>query len=176
MLITLQPQALTAEAFEPFGEVIQMHAGAQHFPMNGGKLERYYDLANIDVGVETGGRPVLSIAQCKRVTKLPLDINMMERHPHGSQAIYPLFNQTMMMVVAPVSETIDPQQVRAFYSDGQQGINFAAAVWHLPIIAMRPEQKFMLIDRGGDNHNCDEFHFPASRKIRLMPAPGSLEQ
>lgn len=38
----LAPAPLTSEAFAQFGDVIQTE-GAQHFEMNGGKLERYYD-------------------------------------------------------------------------------------------------------------------------------------
>jgi len=164
--IILRPEALSQSNFAPYGDVIQQ-AGAQHFPMNGGKLERYYDLADIQIGSNTGGRPVISIAHCREATKLPLQIEFLERHPHGSQAIYPLFQQTMMVVVAPAGEQIKVSEVRAFYSDGKQGINFNAGVWHLPIIALQAGQEFMLVDRGGPNPNCDEFHFETSPRLVL---------
>jgi len=168
--IILSPVALNKAGFAPYGDVIQQ-AGAQHFPMNGGKLERYYDLADIQIGNETGGRPVMSLARCREVSKLPLQIDFLERHPHGSQAIYPLFNQGMMVVVAPAGEQIDVNEVRAFYSDGQQGINFHAGVWHLPIIALQTGQEFILIDRGGPNPNCDEFHFESETRLILSAPP-----
>ncbi len=163
----LKPVPLSQAAFSPFGEVIQSE-GAQHFPMNGGTLERYYDLASIDVGVDTGGRPVMSIARCRQPTALPLDIHFLERHPHGSQAIYPLFAQSMLVVVAPPGDQISAEQIRAFYSDGQQGINFAPGVWHLPILALQADQAFMIVDRGGPNQNCDEFHFETDSRIQLL--------
>lgn len=166
--ISLKPIPLTRDAFALFGDVIEK-PGTQHFPMNGGKLERYYDLADIQVGVESGGRPVMSIASCCQTSKLPLQIIFLERHPHGSQAIYPLFRDTMMVVAAPPGERISANQIQAFYSNGQQGINFHAGVWHLPIIALKDEQEFMLVDRGGPSHNCDEFHFETDMHIHLLP-------
>ncbi len=167
--IQLTPVLLSAEAFAPYGDVIQTE-GAQHFEMNGGKLERYYDLANINVGTATDGRPVMSIARCLQTTKLPMSISFLERHPHGSQAIFPLFSQTMMVVVAPAGESISADNIRAFYSNGAQGINFHAGTWHLPIIALEPEQAFMIVDRSGPNQNCDELHFDGGQEITLLPA------
>jgi len=166
--VQLKPTLLSTEAFAPFGDVIQIE-GAQHFEMNGGKLERYYDLANINIGTATGGRPVMSIAKCVQTTELPLDIAFLERHPHGSQAIFPLFSQGMIVVAAPVGESISPDSIRAFYSNGTQGINFHTGVWHLPIIALEPGQAFMIVDRGGPNMNCDEFYFDAGQEITLLP-------
>jgi len=166
----LAPAPLTSEAFAQFGDVIQTE-GAQHFEMNGGKLERYYDLADIDVGVETGGRPIISIANCVQITELPLAITCLERNPHGSQAIFPLFNQNMTIVVAPAGgELISPYSIRAFYSNGTQGVNLHAGVWHLPIIALEPAQAFLIVDRGGPNENCDEFYFDEFDEITLLPA------
>jgi len=171
--IEIEPTPLTAEAFAPFGEVIQTR-GAQHFEMNAGKLERYYDLASIDIGAENGGRPVMSIAHCKQTTALPMDIKFLERHPHGSQAIFPLFKQTMLAVVAAPGEQVNPEHIHAFYSDGTQGINFQPGTWHLPIIALEPGQQFMLIDRGGARQNCDEFYFDEEHHITLSRLKGSI--
>ncbi len=165
--IRLKPAPLTTEAFSQFGDVIQTE-GARHFEMNAGKLERYYDLAEIDA-INSGGRPVMSIASCKQITELPVEITFLERHPQGSQAIFPLFNETMIVVVAPVGEQISPDTVRAFYSNGHQGINFRTGVWHMPIIGLETGQAFMIIDRGGPGQNCEEFHFDAPDQITLSP-------
>ena len=166
--ISLIPVPLTKSAFAPFGDVIEK-PGARHFAMNDGRLERYYDLANIEVGTETGGRPIMSIASCCQVSALPLQISLLERHPHGSQAIYPLFKNTMIIVAAPPGEHISTDQIQAYYSNGQQGINFHPGVWHLPVIALEADQEFMLVDRGGPNQNCDEFHFDDNQEIFLQP-------
>ena len=156
--LKLDPTSLSAANFKQYGDVIQTE-DAHHFSMNGGKLERYYDLAQINVGTETGGRPVMSIASCNQITRLPLNIPFLERHPNGSQAIFPLCKQTMIVVVAPVGDTISLNSIRAFYSNGTQGINFHPGVWHFPIIALEPDQAFLIVDRGGPDKNCDEFYF-----------------
>ncbi len=171
--IKLDPLPLTTEAFNEFGDVIQTE-GARHFEMNEGKLERYYDLASIDVGVKSGGRPVMSIASCRETTRLPLDIRLLERHPHGSQAIFPLFKQSMIVVVAPAGDEVSPDNIRAFYSNGSQGINFHSGVWHLPIIALEPGQSFLIVDRGGPNHNCDELYFDEADRITLSSSGNLL--
>ncbi len=168
MIIILKPAPLTPEVFAAFGDVIQTD-GAQHFEMNAGKLERYYDLADIDVGVNSGGRPVMSIANCKKITELPCKITFLERHPQGSQAIFPLFEQPMIVVVAPPGERVLADTIRAFYTSGRQGINFRAGVWHFPIMGFATGQQFMIIDRGGPNKNCDEFTFDDVDQITLSP-------
>jgi len=169
IILQLSPAPLSAAAFTQYGDVIQTD-GAHHFPMNGGKLERYYDLAQINIGTKTGGRPVMSIASCTQTTELPLDIPCLERHPHGSQAIFPLFKKMMIIVVAPPENVISPDSIRAFYSNGSQGINFHTGVWHFPIISLEPEQTFLIVDRGGPDKNCDEFYFEKTDKITLLPA------
>ena len=170
MRISLSPQLLIASDFSNFGNVIQTN-DAQHFSMNAGKLERYYDLADIEVGTQSGGRPVISIAECKQITDFPCEIRFLERHPHGSQAIYPLCSQPMMIVVAPIGESISPKDIRAFYTNGQQGINFHAGVWHAPIMGLTPDEKFIIIDRGGPNDNCEEFYFNETDQIMLLATP-----
>ena len=52
-------EPLTAEAFAPFGEVIEASDAARHFTINGGNTERFHDLADIDAG--TAGRVIVSI-------------------------------------------------------------------------------------------------------------------
>lgn len=169
MQINLKPSPLTQAAFAEFGEVVAPDNAKKQFSMNDGMLQRFYDLASIAIGAENGGRPVISIAQVKQATQLPMDINMMERHPLASQLIYPLFSSAMIVVVAPKGEEISADTIRAFYTTGTQGINYFANTWHLPIIALRQEQSFLLVDRGGPEKNCDEFYFGEQTRIRLLP-------
>lgn len=170
MQISLSPQPLIASDFSEFGNVIQTD-GAHHFSMNAGKLERYYDLAEIEIGAQSGGRPVISIAECKQITDFPYQIKFLERHPHGSQAFFPLCSQAMMIVVAPIGESVSPKDIRAYYTNGQQGVNYHAGVWHAPVMGLTPDDKFIVIDRGGSNDNCDEFYFNESDQITLFAAP-----
>lgn len=59
MTITLKLETLTAEAFAPFGDVIEACDTVQHFTINDGNTERYHDLAKIEPGPE--GHAIVSI-------------------------------------------------------------------------------------------------------------------
>ncbi len=80
---------------------------------------------------------------------------MMERHPLGSQAFLPLGDVKYLVVVAPAGE-FDPAGLRAFYAEGWQGVNYARGVWHHPLIALERVSDFVVMDRGGEQPNCDE--------------------
>jgi ureidoglycolate lyase len=156
--ITLKTEPLTRENFAPYGDVIETE-GAKHFPINAGTIERFHDLAQIDLGPEEGARTLLSIAQCNVVAKLPCPVPLVERHPLGSQAFVPFDATPVIVVVAPPGEEVSAASLRAFISNGHQGINYHRGVWHLPLIALDKQQQFLIVDRGGAGNNCEEFHF-----------------
>ena len=153
MTISLRPEPLTAEGFAPYGEVIE--AGVRsRAPMNAARFERFDDLARVDM-VE-GGRVAVSVARCRVATALPYRIDTVERHPLGSQAFVPLSPARMVVVVAPPEEGVAAQDLRAFVTNGRQGINYRRGTWHMPLIAFDEGQEFLIIDRAGDLPNCDE--------------------
>ncbi|MEA3130643.1 MAG: ureidoglycolate lyase [Paraburkholderia sp.] len=131
-------------------------------PINGGTTERYHDLANVDV-TESGGRPLINLFRAQP-RSLPIEITMMERHPLGSQAFIPLTPRGYLVVVAPAGE-FDPTRMRAFWSDGWQGVNYAKGVWHHPLLALDQVSDFVVVDRGGEQPDCDEI--PLAEPERL---------
>ena len=167
MQYTLNLNPLSKQAFEPYGDVIQID-GAHHFSINNGTIERFHDLATIETGNDEEAMTLLSIAQSNQASQLPLRIHLLERHPLASQAFYPLFDEPMIVVVAPHGEQVSPASLKAFYSNGKQGVNFSRGVWHLPLIALRPQQKFLIVDRGGPGNNCEEYHFNSLDEITLQ--------
>jgi ureidoglycolate lyase len=60
-----------------------------------------------------------------------------------------------MVVVAPAGEPAAAKELRAFVSNGRQGINYHRGTWHMPLIAFDAGQEFLIIDRVGDSPNCD---------------------
>lgn len=150
-MLQLTPEVLTREAFAAYGDVIES-ATEQHAAMNAQRFERFDDLCAIEVG---DGRVSVSIARCCSATTLPYSFDMIERHPHGSQAFVPLTPCRMLVVVAPAGEPAAAANLRAFVSNGQQGINYHRGTWHMPLIAFEPGQQFLIIDRAGDTPNCD---------------------
>ena len=149
-------EALTSEAFAPFGDVISVGDTARQFSINEGFATRFHDLAHIDV-MDQGGRPILNIFRAvPRV--LPMQLRVMERHPLGSQAFVPLSQRSYLVVVAPASTTLEPAQIRCFLAQAGQGVNYAKGTWHHPLIAIESTSDFLVVDRGGraQDHNLDE--------------------
>ena len=147
----LKPLPLTRERFKRFGDVIDSsHADAA--AMNDARFERFNDLCTVDAG---DGRIAVSITASRVATKLPYLVSMVERHPLGSQAFVPLSPCKMILVVAPVGESVDEEELVAFETNGLQGINYAKGTWHMPLLAFEKGQRFLIIDRAADRPNCD---------------------
>ena len=149
--LTVQP--LTREAFAPFGEVIEASDAAQHFTINAGTTERYHDLAHIEPGPD--GRVIVSIFR-GQPRSLPFTVQMMERHPLASQAFIPMSGKPYLVVVAPAGAAPRAGELKVFLARGDQGVNYAAGVWHHPLLALDAVCDFIVIDRRGPGPNCDE--------------------
>lgn len=152
-LLRLVPRPLEREAFAPFGEVIETSNAVRHFTINAGSTERYHDLANIQPGA--GGRASVSIFR-GQPRRLPFRVEMMERHPLGSQAFMPLSGRPYLVVVAPAGPAPKVEELRVFLARGDQGVNYAPGVWHHPLLALGEVSDFLVIDRSGPGDNCDE--------------------
>lgn len=144
---------LTRLAFRPFGEVIETRDRAS-YPINGGSTDRFHDLAPVDVEAG-GGRALINIFRARPVLEPPL-IRMLERHPLGSQAFVPLSARPYLVVVAEPGTPLDPETMRAFLAAPDQGVSYARGTWHHPLLALEAESDFLVVDRGGPGHNCDE--------------------
>ena len=149
----LMAEPLTAEAFAPFGEVIET---AGHVPrlINEGTCERFHDLARVDVLAE-GGRPLISIFTAAP-RPLPFAVRSLERHPLSSQAFYPPDGRPFLVVVAHEGSSGSPGPIRAFLAAGNQGVSYQRNTWHHALLAIGAISRFMVIDRGGPGTNCDE--------------------
>jgi ureidoglycolate lyase len=156
-MLTIKPQPLTREAFAPFGDVIQIE-GSNHFEINSGYTTRVHDLIDIQLGGESARAQFSFFLGRPR----PLEIKMLEKHPLGSQAFYPIEDKRWLVVVASAPE---PESVCAFWASGRQGVNYHQNVWHHPLLVIEPQQ-FVIIDRGGDGHNCDEVELVTSVLIQ----------
>lgn len=143
----LPVEPLTAEAFAPFGDVIEAASAARHYPINDGFAERFHDLARLDTQAD-GGQPLLNIFRA-RGRRLPLTVALLERHRLGSQAFLPLAPQAFLVVVAPPGTAPDEARLRAFLAAPGQGVNYGRGTWHHPLIALGNGGDFCVIDRSG---------------------------
>src|SRR5690606_24418503 len=94
---TIPIAPLTRAGFAPYGQMLSTE-GAHHFPINGGTTERFHDLAAIRCE-GPDARLLLSIFRGQPCT-LPLALTLMERHPLGSQAFFPLDPRPFLVTVA----------------------------------------------------------------------------
>lgn len=165
-LRSLSVESLSPEAFAPFGDVIQTSEAAQHFTINDGNTERYHDLALLDPGAD--GKVIVSIFRGQPRT-LPFEVCMMERHPLASQAFMPLSGHPYLVVVAPAGPAPGIDQLRVFLCQPHQGVNYAAGVWHHPLLALDAVSDFLVIDRSGPGHNCDVVTLTPAALIGSLP-------
>lgn len=160
---SLRIEPLTPEAFALFGQVLQLE-DAHHYPINNGMTERYHDLARVELG-GVHARPLISIFRGQPYA-LPLDIKMVERHPLGSQAFYPLGDHSWLVIVAE-DDAGTPCRLRAFRPAPGQGVNIAMNTWHGVLTVLEKQSDFLVVDRGGDGNNLEEHHFGEPWHIAL---------
>jgi len=163
-VITLRAEPLSSDRFAPYGQVIETSRdGAE--AMNAARFERFDDLCDVDLIDD--GRVSVSIARCRTPTTLPLQLDMLERHPLGSQAFIPLSPCKIVIVVAPPEEAIDTSALRAFVTNGRQGFNYRRGTWHMPLISFEAGQEYLIIDRGGKDANCEQHTLDAAVVLQL---------
>ncbi|MDG1532732.1 MAG: ureidoglycolate lyase [Paracoccaceae bacterium] len=146
--ITIRP--LTAEAFAPYGDVIDC-AGAPDKIINAGLCGRFHDRAQIDVG--TDGRVGINLFK-SQLRELPYALELIERHPDGSQAFFPMCENPFLVIVADADLT-----PHAFITQKGQGINFHRGTWHGVLTPLTGSGQFVVIDRIGDTLNLEEHIF-----------------
>lgn len=151
---TIFIEPLTSAAFAAFGQVIET-TGAHHYPINAGKTERFHDLARVELG-GVHARPLISIFRGQPYA-LPLDLRLVERHPLGSQAFYPLAANAHWLVIVAEDESGTPVRIRAFLPGPNQGVNIAMNTWHGVLTPLERDTDFLVVDRGGDGNNLEEF-------------------
>lgn len=151
----IAPQPLTAAAFAPFGEVLAAE-GAPDRLINQGLCGRYHDRARMEFG--EGGRAGLSIFHAE-ARSLPYRLELMERHPEGSQAFIPMTQAPFLVIVAPDAGG-RPGTPLAFLTAPGQGINLARGTWHGVLTPLAAPGLFAVVDRIGTTPNLEEYWFP----------------
>ncbi|MGV1752132.1 ureidoglycolate lyase [Agrobacterium sp. CG674] len=146
---------LTKAAFAPFGDVIEADSATIRL-INGGNTERHHALAAADVTGE-GARIVLNIFRGKP-RQFPYTIDMMERHPLGSQSFTPMSGNPFLVVVAQDDEG-RPGKPHVFLARASQGVNYHRNVWHHPLMTLGSTSDFLVVDRDGPGNNLEESFF-----------------
>ena len=82
----------------------------------------------------------------------PMKIDMMEKHPLGSQAFIPMKETTFLSFVAPAGESPEINKIQSFIIPPKTGINYKPGIWHFPLISTE-DTDFLVIDRKGSGKN-----------------------
>ncbi|QIE43074.1 ureidoglycolate lyase [Meridianimarinicoccus aquatilis] len=146
-------EALTPDAFAPFGDVLQAKGPADRM-INQGMCGRFHDRASLDF---SDGRAGISLFDAVP-RSLPYKLEMVERHPDGSQAFLPMTQNPFLVIVAP-AEGDAPGKPRAFLAAPGQGINFFRGTWHGVLTPLAAPGLFAVFDRIGDGANLQEHWF-----------------
>lgn len=146
----IRPVPLTKEAFQPFGDVLETK-GAHSRLINFGQTQKFDKLAEISIMDAVSGQ--ISIYRSKSI-ELPFRIQLMECHPLGSQAFYPLHHRPFPVIVARAGKPPRLKDIKVFLSDGRQGINLHSGVWHHYQLTLTQDSDYLVVDRGdnGDNY------------------------
>jgi ureidoglycolate lyase len=150
--VIIRPELLTREAFKPFGDVLDTNGMTPEW-INEGHTQKFADLASLTLADR--GRAQLSIYRSGAI-ELPFKIRVLERHPLGSQAFMPLHRRPFPVIVALPGSVPGADTMRAFLTNGRQGVNIHAGVWHHYQLTLGEESDYLVIDRAGPGANCDE--------------------
>lgn len=151
---TIALETLTAADFAPFGDVLDA-SGPPDKLINAGLCARHHDLARLEFGDARGGISIFNAV----ARSLPHKIDMVERHPEGSQAFLPMTEHPFLVVVAP-DHSGRPGTPRAFLTNGAQGINLHRGTWHGVLTPLAAPGLFAVVDRIGTTPNLEEHWFP----------------
>ena len=160
----IKTEALTATAFAPFGDVLEV-SGIPDKMINQGLCGRFHDRAKLDFGPGSdGARAGISIFQAQP-RSLPYRLDLVERHPDGSQAFIPMSEHPFLVIV-----TTDPDAVpRAFLTNGAQGINLHRGTWHGVLTPLHAPGLFAVVDRIGTSANLEEHIFSHAWEVQHQP-------
>ena len=149
MEIIIKPIKITRENFTEFGDLISSE-DVNPIDINTGYAKRFDNLANINTSKDEG-KTIISIFSALKRT-FPMKIDMMEKHPLGSQAFIPMKETTFLSFVAPSGESPEISKIQSFIIPPKTGINYKPGIWHFPLISTE-DTNFLVIDRKGRGEN-----------------------
>jgi ureidoglycolate lyase len=150
MTRTIRAEPLTAAAFARFGDVLD--ATGEFRLINQGLCRRHHDRARLDFGAD--GRAGISMFLAEP-RALPCRVDMIERHPDGSQAFLPMTPHPFLVIVSDGPDATP----RAFVTDGAQGVNLHRGTWHGVLTPLAAPGLFAVVDRIGATPNLEEHRF-----------------
>jgi ureidoglycolate lyase len=145
----IKPIKISRSNFNTYGDLISTN-DINPIDINAGYAKRFDDLADLNTSKDDGKTIVSIFSSLKRT--FPMQIDMMEKHPLGSQAFIPMKETTFLCFVAPQGELPDISKIQSFIVPPKNGINYKPGIWHFPLISTE-DTSFLVIDRKGSGNN-----------------------
>ena len=161
MEVVIKPIKITKNNFKEYGDLISSN-NVSPIDINAGYAKRFDDLAKINT-LKNKGETIVSIFSALKRT-FPMQIDMMEKHPLGSQAFIPMEDTKFLVFVAPKGDKPDVNKIQSFLVPKQTGVNYNAGIWHFPLISMK-NMNFLIVDRKGKGNNLVIYKFKKDKII-----------
>ena len=145
----IKPIKITRLNFAAYGDLISSN-DIKPMDINDGYAKRFDNLAYVNTSQDEGETIVSIFSALKRT--FPIKIDMMEKHPLGSQAFIPMKETTFLSFVAPRGESPAISKIKSFIIPPKMGINYKPGIWHFPLISTE-DTDFLVIDRKGSGEN-----------------------
>ena len=147
--LVIKPKLISKENFKKFGDMITT-SGIKPLEINDGYAKRFDGIANLNTKKDNGESTISIFSALKR--SFPMKVDMMEKHPLGSQAFIPMKETVFLAFVAPEGDEPDLNKIESFIVPNGIGVNYNAGIWHFPLIATE-DMNFLVVDRLGDGDN-----------------------
>jgi len=145
----IKPIPMTKENFSKFGDMISTE-NIKPIEINNGYANRFDDIAKIDTANNNGKTTISIFSALKR--SFPMKIDMMEKHPLGTQAFIPMKETTFLTLVAPEGKKLEMDKIESFVVPKGKGVNYKTGIWHFPLISTE-DMDFLVVDRKGPGEN-----------------------
>ena len=149
MKTIIKPKEITRENFAIYGDLISSNS-IKPIDINAGYAKRFNDLAKINTSKDKGETIISIFSALKR--SFPMKIDMMEKHPLGSQAFVPMKETIFLTFVAPPGDVPEIKKIQSFIIPPKMGVNYKPGIWHFPLISTE-DTNFLVIDRKGSGKN-----------------------
>jgi ureidoglycolate lyase len=161
MEVVIKPKKITKENFAKFGDVISTQ-NIKPMDINNGYAKRFDNLADINTSNNNGTASMSIFSALKR--SFPMKIDMMEKHPLGSQAFIPMKETNFISFVSPSGDKPNISKIESFVVSPGIGINYKPNIWHFPLISTE-NMNFLVVDRKGAGDNLIIYNFEKEKII-----------
>ena len=156
----VEVEHLTPEAFAPFGQVIETFDAARPEVRVGALVEREY---TVTAAVADSDPEKQSLSEGRLRGHFAC-------HDDAGQSFYPSRHCPTIFFAAPVQKTLEPGDLRAFYSDGRLGICLGLEVWHTMPICLKGTDVYLTARGDQDYHaHSIDVYFDQDRGLTLEP-------